>query len=30
MDRTRVRDGRVCENYVFFDLGQFQEHVGGE
>jgi hypothetical protein len=30
MDRTRVRDGRVCENYVVFDLGQFQERVGGE
>jgi hypothetical protein len=28
MDRTRVRDGLVCENYVFFDLGQFQELVG--
>jgi hypothetical protein len=28
MDRTRVRDGRVCENYVFFDLAQFQEYVG--
>jgi ketosteroid isomerase-like protein len=30
MDRTRVRDGLVCENYVFFDLAQFQELVGGE
>jgi ketosteroid isomerase-like protein len=28
MDRTRVRDGLVCENYVFFDLAQFQELVG--
>jgi ketosteroid isomerase-like protein len=30
MDRTRVRDGRVCENYIFFDLAQFQELVGAE
>jgi hypothetical protein len=30
MDRTRVRDGLVCENYIFFDLAQFQELVGGE
>jgi hypothetical protein len=30
MDRTRVRGGRVCENYVFFDLAQFQELVGAE
>jgi ketosteroid isomerase-like protein len=28
MDRTRVRDGLVCENYVFFDMAQFQELVG--
>jgi hypothetical protein len=28
MDRTRVRDGLVCENYVFFDLAQFQQLVG--
>jgi ketosteroid isomerase-like protein len=28
MDRTRVRDGLVCENYVFFDLGKFQQFVG--
>jgi len=28
MDRTRVRDRLVCENYVFFDLGQFQQLVG--
>jgi hypothetical protein len=28
MDRTRVRDGLVCENYIFFDLAQFQELVG--
>jgi ketosteroid isomerase-like protein len=27
MDRTRVRDGLVCENYVFFDLAQFQQLV---
>jgi ketosteroid isomerase-like protein len=27
MDRTRVRDGLVCENYIFFDLAQFQELV---
>jgi ketosteroid isomerase-like protein len=30
MDRTRVRDGLVCENYVFFDLAQFEELVGGD
>jgi hypothetical protein len=30
MDRTRVRNGLVCENYVFFDLARFQELVGGE
>src|SRR5262245_33622117 len=28
MDRTRVRDGLVCENYVFFDSNQFLELVG--
>jgi ketosteroid isomerase-like protein len=28
MDRTRVRDGLVCENYVFFDSAQFQQLVG--
>jgi SnoaL-like domain len=28
MDRTRVRDGLVCENYAFFDSGQFQRLVG--
>jgi ketosteroid isomerase-like protein len=28
MDRTRVRDGLVCENYIVFDLAQFQELVG--
>jgi ketosteroid isomerase-like protein len=28
MDRTRVRDGLVCENYVFFNLAQFQQLVG--
>jgi hypothetical protein len=27
MDRTPVRDGLVCENYIFFDLAQFQELV---
>jgi hypothetical protein len=27
-DRTRVRDGLVCENYVFFDSVQFQELAG--
>jgi hypothetical protein len=30
MDRTRVRDGLVCENYVFFDLAHFEEVVGGD
>jgi ketosteroid isomerase-like protein len=28
MDRTRVRDGLVCENYVFFDSSEFQQLVG--
>jgi ketosteroid isomerase-like protein len=28
MDRTRVRDGLVCENYVCFDSAQFQKLVG--
>jgi ketosteroid isomerase-like protein len=28
MDRTRVRDGLVCENYAFFDSAQFQRLVG--
>jgi ketosteroid isomerase-like protein len=28
MDRTRVRDGLVCENYVFFDSAQFEALVG--
>jgi hypothetical protein len=28
MDRTRVRDGLVCENFVFFDSARFQELVG--
>jgi ketosteroid isomerase-like protein len=28
MDRTRVRDGLVCENYVFFDSSEFRELVG--
>jgi hypothetical protein len=30
MDRTRVRDGLVCENYVFFDPIQFQTFVNGK
>jgi hypothetical protein len=29
MDRTRVRDGLVCENYVFFDSAQFDALVSG-
>src|SRR5262249_27388522 len=28
MDRTRVRDRLVCENYVFFDSNEFQQLVG--
>jgi hypothetical protein len=28
MDRTRVRDRLVCENYVFFDSAEFQHLVG--
>jgi ketosteroid isomerase-like protein len=28
MDRTRVRDGLVSENYIFFDSAQFQKLVG--
>lgn len=28
MDRTRVRDGLVCENYIFFDSNEFQQLVG--
>jgi hypothetical protein len=28
MDRTRVREGLVCENYVFFDSAEFQQLVG--
>jgi ketosteroid isomerase-like protein len=28
MDRTRVRDGLVCENYAFFDSAQFAQLVG--
>jgi ketosteroid isomerase-like protein len=28
MDRTRVRNGLVCENYVFFDSAEFQQLVG--
>jgi hypothetical protein len=30
MDRTRVRDGLVCENYAFFDPIQFQTFVNGK
>lgn len=29
MDRTQVRDGLVCENYVFWDSAQFQALVIG-
>jgi hypothetical protein len=29
-DRTRIRDGLVCENYIFFDPIQFQTFVNGE
>jgi ketosteroid isomerase-like protein len=29
MDRTRVRDGLVCENYTFFDSAQFEALVRG-
>jgi len=28
MDRTRVRDGLVCENYIFFDSAQFRDFAG--
>jgi SnoaL-like domain len=28
MDRTRVRDGLVCENFSFFDSSEFQQLVG--
>lgn len=28
MDRTRTRDGLVCENYIFFDNTQFRELSG--
>lgn len=30
MDRTRVRDGLVCENYIVFDNAEFQSHVTGK
>jgi ketosteroid isomerase-like protein len=30
MDRTRVRDGLVCENYVFFDTAQFDSLVSAD
>ena len=29
MNRTRVRDGLVCENYLFFDSARFQSLAGG-
>src|SRR5262249_25957228 len=29
MERARVRDGLVCENYVFFDTAQLRRSVGG-
>ena len=29
MDRTRVRDGLVCENYIFFDRVQLEAHLTG-
>jgi SnoaL-like domain len=28
MDRTRVRDRLVCENYIFFDSSELQQLVG--
>lgn len=28
MDRTRVRDGLVCENYIFFDTALFGRLAG--
>ena len=27
-DRTRIRDGLVCENYIFFDSAQFAALAG--
>jgi hypothetical protein len=27
-DRTRIRDGLVCENYIFFDFAQFAALAG--
>lgn len=30
MDRTRTRDGLVCENYIFFDTAEFSRHVTGQ
>ena len=30
MDRTRVRDGLVCENYIFFDTALFAKLTAGE
>ena len=29
MDRTRVRGGLFCENYVFFDPAEFESLAGG-
>ena len=29
MDRTRVRNGLVCENYIFFDPAQFESLATG-
>jgi SnoaL-like domain len=29
MERARVRDGLICENYVFFDTARLQRSVGG-
>jgi len=29
MDRTQVRDGLFCENYIFFDSAEFESLTGG-
>ena len=29
IDRTRVRGGLFCENYVFFDPAEFESLAGG-
>ena len=29
MDRTRVRDGLVCENYIFFDRVELEAYLRG-